>query len=112
MSYERMQKEEARLESGIGELLAAALHGEGVRGDEAPDALRGRDGRLAAIREAKARLDAEGRRAAAGAATARETVGDGPESQGPAGNGDRPDAPWASPSRRPKATRRTRRAGS
>ena len=47
MSYERIQKEEARLEREVGELLAAArsaeaeedaLHGEGVRGDEVPEA--------------------------------------------------------------------------
>ena len=70
MSYERMKEEEARLEREIGELLAAvrsaeddALHGESVRGDETPEALRGRDGRLAATRDAKARLDAEAREA-------------------------------------------------
>ena len=68
MSYERMQKEEARLEREVGELLAAArsadeeedaLHGESVRGDEAPEVLRGGKRRRAAIREAGARLDAE-----------------------------------------------------
>ena len=72
MSYERMQREEARLEGEIEDILAAArsaddeedaLHGEGVRGGEVPEALRGRDGRLAAIREARARLDAEAREA-------------------------------------------------
>ena len=73
MSYGRMKKKEAWLERETGELLAAAfrgddeggraLHGESVRGDEAPEALRGRDRRLAAIREAKARLDAEAREA-------------------------------------------------
>ena len=72
MSCERMQKEEERLESEIGELLAAArridhgedaLHGEDVRGDEVPEALRGGERRRAAIREARARLDAEAREA-------------------------------------------------
>ena len=72
MSYERMQREEARLEGEVEDILAAArsaddeedaLHGEGVRGGEVPEALRGRDGRLAAIREARARLDAEAREA-------------------------------------------------
>ena len=61
MSYERMKKEDERFEREVGELLDAArsadaeedaLHGEGVRGDER---------RLAAIREAKVRLDAEAR---------------------------------------------------
>ena len=68
MSYERMQREEARLEGEIEDILAAALradaeedalHGEGVRGDEVPEALRGGERRLAAIRKARARLDAE-----------------------------------------------------
>ena len=72
MSYERMQKEEARLEGEVEGILAAALraddeedalHGEGVRGGEVPEALRGGERRLAAIREAKARLDAESREA-------------------------------------------------
>ena len=70
MSCERMQREEARLERETGELLAAvrsaeedALHGEGVRGGEAPEALRGGERRLAAIRDARARLDAEAREA-------------------------------------------------
>ena len=72
MSYERMQREEARLEGEVEGILAAALradaeedalHGEGVRGDEAPEALRGGERRLAAIRKARARLDAEAREA-------------------------------------------------
>ena len=67
MSYARMKKEEERLEREVGDLLAAArqagadedeIHGEDIRGDEVPEALRGRDRRLAAIREARARLDA------------------------------------------------------
>ena len=72
MSYQRMQREEARLEREIEGILAAArraddeedaLHGESVRGDEVPEALRGGERRLAAIREARARLDAEAREA-------------------------------------------------
>ena len=75
MSYERMKREEERIEREAVGLLAAArrtddgedgLHGEGVRGDEVPEALRGRDRRLAAIRKARARLDAEARVADAG----------------------------------------------
>ena len=70
MSDARMKKEEERLEREVGELLAAArqadadedeIHGEDIRGDEVPEALRGRDRRLAAIREARARLDAGAR---------------------------------------------------
>ena len=70
MSYARMKKEEERLEREAVGLLAAArrtdaeedeIHGEDVRGDEVSEALRGRDRRLAAIREARARLDAEAR---------------------------------------------------
>ena len=71
MSYQRMQREEARLEREIDGILAAALradeedalHGESVRDDEVPEALRGGERRLAAIREARARLDAEAREA-------------------------------------------------
>ena len=192
MSYERMQREEARLEGEVEGILAAArsaddeedaLHGEGVRGGEVPEALRGGERRLAAIREARARLDAEAREApprpktkpdaapadreaepprqemkadaAAPPPANREASGEPPRQgmkadaaagqaetaasepavdpllelrirerrletirasrgrlEAAAGNGDRPAAPWASPSRRPKATRRIRRAGS
>ena len=72
MSCARMKKEEERIEKEVGELLAAArrtgdgedeIHGEDVRGDEVPEALCGGERRLAAIREAKARLDAEAREA-------------------------------------------------
>ena len=70
MSYGRMGPEEARLEAEIAELLAAAeaidaeedeRHGEDVRGDELPEELKRREDRLAAIRAAKARLEAEAR---------------------------------------------------
>ena len=136
------------------------LRGENVRGDEAPEALRGGERRLAAAREAKARLDAEARdpprsetalKARGRPETAaREPVVEpvrqemqpdvAPAANEPvadpllelrirerrletirasrgrleaaAGNGGRPAAPWASPSRRPEATRRTRRAES
>ena len=63
MSYERMKREEARLEREAVGLLAATrrvdaeedeLYGEGVCGDEVPEALRGGGRRRAAIREAKA----------------------------------------------------------
>lgn len=73
MSYSYMFKELARLENEIEQLLAQA---EGVdaeqdaalgsrRGDELPDELKRREERLARIREAKERLEAEaGARAA------------------------------------------------
>ena len=70
MSYGRMGPEEARLEAEIAELLARAeaadaeedeRHGEDVRGDELPEELKRREDRLAAIRAAQARLEAEAR---------------------------------------------------
>ena len=79
MSYGRMVKEEARLEAET-EALKAEIEavvgraeavdeeederfGEEVRGDELPEELRRREDRLAAIRAAKARLEAEQRAA-------------------------------------------------
>ena len=79
MSYGRMVKEESRLEQEI-EALKAEIealveraeavdeeedkrYGEEARGDELPDELKRREDRLAAIREAKARLEAEQRAA-------------------------------------------------
>ena len=70
MSYGRMREEERRLEGQIAGLLEAAeavdaaedaRFGEDVRGDELPDELKPREDRLAAIRAAKARLEAEQR---------------------------------------------------
>ena len=70
MSYGRMREEERRLEEEIAGLLEEAeavdaaedaRYGEDVRGDELPEELRRREDRLAAIREAKARLEAEQR---------------------------------------------------
>ena len=68
MSYGRMQEEERRLASEVeaaGDADAAedARLGAEVRGDELPTALRRREDRLAAIREAKARLEAAQRAA-------------------------------------------------
>ena len=66
MSYGRMREEERRLAAEIAGLLAEAeavdaaedaRYGEDVRGDELPDELKRREDRLAAIREAKARLE-------------------------------------------------------
>ena len=70
MSYGRMAEAERRLEEEIAELLKEAeavdeaedqRYGEEVRGDELPEELKRREDRLAAIREAKARLEAEQR---------------------------------------------------
>jgi len=72
MSYGYMVKEIARLEAEVERLLedAERLDAEqdaaqgSRRGDELPDELTRREGRLAKIREAKARLEAEARAAA------------------------------------------------
>jgi transposase len=69
MSYGYMSKEITRLEGEIEQLLKQAeqLDAEqdaalgSRRGDELPDELKRREGRLAKIREAKARLEAEAR---------------------------------------------------
>ena len=72
MSYGRMAKEERRLRGEIEALLAAAgaadaaedaRLGADVRGDELPAELRRREDRLAAIRAAKSRLEAQQRAA-------------------------------------------------
>ena len=79
MSYDRMQAEEQRLESEVEALLRQAdavdeaedsRLGAEVRGDDLPAELRRREERLAAIREAKARLEAAAR--AADAARGRQ----------------------------------------
>ncbi len=72
MSYERMGKEAGRLAGEIEELLRRAgdtdaredgQFGKEFRGDELPEELRRREDRLAAIREAKERLEAKQRAA-------------------------------------------------
>ncbi len=70
MSYGRMVKEESRLEAEIEALVDRAeaideaeneRYGEEACGDELPEELKRREDRLAAIRAAKARLEAEQR---------------------------------------------------
>ena len=70
MSYGRMAREERRLQAEIAGLLEEAeavdaaedaRYGKEVRGDELPEELKRREDRLAAIRAAKARLEAEQR---------------------------------------------------
>ena len=72
MSYGRMRNEEVRLKEEIQRLLARAgavdsqedeRYGEQVRGDELPAELARREKRLAAIEQAKARLEAAQRAA-------------------------------------------------
>ena len=72
MSYGRMQAEERRLEEEVAALVERARQtdaaedarfGEAFRGDELPAELRRREDRLAAIRAAKARLEARQRAA-------------------------------------------------
>ena len=101
MSYGRMLSEERRLEAEVGSLLDRARttdesederFGKDVRGDELPQELRRREDRLAAIRAAKARLEAR----------ARETDG----THGPT------SATTVSRMTRRRTTSRIRRAGS
>jgi len=79
MSYDRMEKDEKRLEEEIAKLLEQARqvdqeenerYGKGVRGDELPAELARRESRLVKIREAKRALE-EGARQEAEAVNAR-----------------------------------------
>src|SRR5664280_1411367 len=69
MSYAKMPEREAALEAEVARILAEAeatdraedaLYGE-ARGDELPEALRTREGRLRAIRAARAEMEADAR---------------------------------------------------
>jgi transposase len=75
MSFRRIQEEEPRLQGEIQELLRRAAevdaaedaeHGPDRRGDELPEELRRREGRLAKIQEAKRRLEERARARARG----------------------------------------------
>ena len=83
MSYGRMKEESARLESEIAKLLESAKLadeaedkelGEDVRGDELPDELAFRAGRLAKIRQAMDELEAEAKAEVADVAIDSESV--------------------------------------
>ena len=91
MSYGRIEETGPRLEAEVKELLRRAAetdeaedaeYGPEARGDELPEELRRREGRLAKIKEAKARLEERARRRAveqaerrgAGAAEVEEKV--------------------------------------
>ena len=73
MSYERMNRETARLRQKVNELLAAAEaadtdedaeYGKDCRGDELPEDLRRAETRIARIKQLKAELEAEARQQA------------------------------------------------
>lgn len=87
MSYERMNREEERLQKEIDELLAKAQnadetedvqYGRDRRGDELPDELARREKRLEKIREAKAALEQAAREKAAAEAEQRKAEGKRP----------------------------------
>ncbi len=78
MSYQRMKEEAAQLAAEVAELLRQAqaaddeedrLYGKDKRGDELPQELAFREGRLEKIREAMAALEAEAQAAAEQAET-------------------------------------------
>lgn len=110
MSYDYMQKEEARLQKEIAELLSKAqsaddaedaLHGPNARGDELPDELARRETRLTKIQEAKKALE-EQALAAAQAEEERRRAEE--ESRRQAGEAVRPRKP-VDPTPDPKAQR-------
>src|SRR5512135_305571 len=93
MSYDRMKEEEKRLQEEIAQLLAEAeaidaaedqAHGRDRRGDELPDELKRRAGRLAKIKEAKALLEERARTEAQQEAARRQAEGKQPPAKPPA----------------------------
>ena len=93
MSYDRMKEEEKRLQQEIAQLLAEAeaidaaedqTHGRDRRGDELPDELKRRAGRLAKIKEAKALLEDRARTEAEQEAARRKAEGKEPPAKPPA----------------------------
>ena len=107
MSYDRMVKEEVRLQAEVDILLQQATeadarddarYGTDRTGDELPVELAFRKGRLRKIREAKAALEQEAREAAA----AKQAANEAREVEGPR-PGPKPQPPCAVPA--PKAQR-------
>ena len=93
MSYDRMKEEEKRLQEEIAQLLAEAeaidaaedqTHGRDRRGDELPDELKRRAGRLAKIKEAKSLLEERARTEAQQEAARRQAEGKEPPAKPPA----------------------------
>jgi transposase len=92
MSYDYMLKEEQRLKQEIKALLAQAeeadetddrTYGRDRRGDELPEELARRQGRLQKIRQAKAALEAEARQQARAEEAERQRQGKPPSGKGP-----------------------------
>ena len=101
MSYDRMVKEEVRLQAEVDILLQQATeadarddarYGTDRTGDELPVELAFREGRLRKIREAKAALEQEAREAAA----AKQAANEAREADGPR-PGPKPQPPCAVP---------------
>src|SRR3954451_2958205 len=93
MSYDRMLEEEVRLKGEIAAMLAEAqaadatedaCHGPDRHGDELPEELARRQGRLAEIQQAKALLEERARAAPAAEAPRREAEGKAPPAVAPA----------------------------
>jgi transposase len=93
MSYDRMKAEEEKLKQEIAKLLAEAQaaddaedarHGPDRHGDELPDELARRRGRLAKIQQAKALLEERARAEATEEAARREAEGRSPPATPPA----------------------------
>jgi transposase len=93
MSYDRMKEEEKRLQEEIARLLAEAeatdatedaAHGPDRTGDELPEELARRQGRLTKIQQAKALLEERARAEAAAEAARREADGEAPPATAPA----------------------------
>jgi transposase len=93
MSYDRMKSEETRLKAEIAKLLADAQavddaedieHGPDRHGDELPDELARRRGRLAKIQEARTLLEERARVEAAEEAARRQAEGRSPPATPPA----------------------------
>ena len=93
MSYDRMKAEESRLKEEIAKLLADAeatdkaedsLHGPDRQGDELPDELTRRQGRLAKILRAKKLLEERARSEATEEAAHRQAEGKSPPATPPA----------------------------
>jgi transposase len=92
MSYDRMKEEEKRLQEEIAHLLAEAeaidaaedqTHGRDRRGDELPDELKRRAGRLAKIKEAKVLLEERARTEAQQEAARCQAEGQEPPAKPP-----------------------------
>jgi transposase len=93
MSYDRMKSEAIRLKEEIAKLLAEAAatdkaedleHGPDRHGDELPDELARRQGRLAKIQQAKKLLEERARTEAAEEAARRQAEGKSPPATLPA----------------------------